>query len=199
MTSSVVSYAQLPTQCKHGYIVKVSNSEAVEDDYYVKFVGENGQDGAGVWEECNKPGRNIEFNAATMPIQMVREANGTFTVNQVSWVNCAVGSNDPPTNPEPSFVGFTINRLIFFRNRLVILSDENIIMSRPGNFFNFWSKTAQTHSVEDPIDLSCSSNYPAIVYDGIQINAGLLLFTKNQQFMLTTDSDVFSPTTAKIN
>ena len=199
MTSSVVSSAQLPTQCKHGYIVKVSNSEAVEDDYYVKFVGENGQDGAGVWEECNKPGRNIEFNAATMPIQMVREANGTFTVNQVSWVNCAVGSNDPPTNPEPSFVGFTINRLIFFRNRLVILSDENIIMSRPGNFFNFWSKTAQTHSVEDPIDLSCSSNYPAIVYDGIQINAGLLLFTKNQQFMLTTDSDILSPETAKIN
>jgi hypothetical protein len=49
------------------------------------------------------------------------------------------------------------------------------------------------------IDLSCSSEYPAIVYDGIQVNSGLVLFTKNQQFMLTTDSDVLSPLTAKIN
>ena len=47
--------------------------------------------------------------------------------------------------------------------------------------------------------ISCSSEYPAIVYDGIQVNTGLVLFTKNQQFMLTTDSDVLSPNTAKIN
>ena len=72
-------------------------------------------------------------------------------------------------------------------------------MSRPGDFFNFWSKTATTFTPQDVIDLSCSSEYPAIVYDGIQINAGLLLFTKNQQFMLTTDSDILSPETAKIN
>ena len=51
----------------------------------------------------------------------------------------------------------------------------------------------------DMIDISTSSEYPAIVYDGIQVNAGLLLFTKNQQFMLTTDSDILSPLTAKIN
>ena len=199
MAGSVKSPADLPAQCKHGYVVKVTNSEATEDDYYVKFFGENNRDGDGVWEECNEPGRNIEFDASTMPIQLVREANGTFTVNHVSWANSAVGSNDPKTNPEPSFVGNTINQLVFFRNRLVMLSDENVIMSRPGDFFNFWSRTAQTASLEDVIDLSCSSSYPAIVYDGIQINAGLLLFTKNQQFMLTTDSDILSPDTAKIN
>ena len=199
MAGSVKSPADLPAQCRHGYVVKVTNSEATEDDYFVKFFGENDRDGDGVWEECNEPGRNIEFKASTMPIQLVREADGTFTVNHVSWVDCAVGSNTPPTNPEPSFVGNTINQLVFFRNRLVMLSDENVIMSRPGNFFNFWSRTAQTASIEDVIDLSCSSNYPAIVYDGIQINAGLLLFTKNQQFMLTTDSDILSPDTAKIN
>ena len=80
-----------------------------------------------------------------------------------------------------------------------MLSDENIIMSRPGNFFNFWAKTATTFSNIDPIDISCSSEYPAIVYDAIQVNAGLLVFTKNQQFMLTTDSDVLNPSTAKLN
>ena len=149
------------------------------------------------WEECAKPGRNIEFDKGTMPIQLVRQANGTFLVSQATWENAEVG--DDLTNPNPSFVGKTVNQLVFFRNRLVFLSDENVIMSRPGEFFNFWSKTATTFTPMDVIDLSCSSEYPAIVYDGIQVNAGLLLFTKNQQFMLTTDSDILSPETAKLN
>lgn len=61
------------------------------------------------------------------------------------------------------------------------------------------AKSAITNSNIDPIDLSCSSTFPAIVYDAIQVNSGLVLFTKNQQFMLTTDSDILNPTTAKMN
>ena len=197
MSSEVKNVDDLPSQCKHGYVVKVANSEADADDYYVKFFGHNNRDGDGVWEECAKPGRNIEFDKGTMPIQLVRQANGTFTLSQSTWENAEVGDN--LTNPNPSFVGNKINQLVFFRNRLVFLSDENVIMSRPGEFFNFWSKTATTFTPQDVIDLSCSSEYPAIVYDGIQVNAGLLLFTKNQQFMLTTDSDILSPETAKLN
>ena len=211
MSTEVKNVDDLPDQCKHGYVVKVANSEADEDDCYLKFFGklkdggdENNDadylDGAGVWEECAKPGDNIEFNKGTMPIQLVREANGTFTVSQVNYDKAEVGTTVVGgTNPRPSFVGHTINQLVFFRNRLVFLSDENVIMSRPGDFFNFWCKTATTFTPQDVIDLSTSSEYPAIVYDGIQINAGLLLFTKNQQFMLTTDSDVLSPETAKLN
>ena len=221
-THSVKDVADLPNQCKHGYVVKVTNSDADEDDYYVKFIGNNDRDGEGVWEECPQPGRMTSFDAATMPIQLVRQANGTFKVEQVSWDSVGVGSEI--TAPKPSFVsgygveGTTeddvdaadyktldtnrkkfINKMLFFRNRLVMLSDENVIMSRPGDFFNFWPKSAITFTASDHVDLSCSSEYPAIVYDGIQVNTGLLLFTKNQQFMLTTDSDVLSPNTAKIN
>ncbi len=198
MSNQVDNVDDLPSQCKHGYVVKVANSEADADDYYVKFNGHNDRDGDGVWEECAKPGRKIEFDKGTMPIQLVREANGTFTLSQATWENAEVGDEEL-TNPNPSFVGGTVNQLVFFRNRLVFLSDENVIMSRPGEFFNFWSKTATTFTPQDVIDLSCSSEYPAIVYDGIQVNAGLLLFTKNQQFMLTTDSDILSPETAKLN
>jgi len=201
LTSSIDDIAELPKQCKHGYVVKVANSEAEEDDYYVKFFGNYGRDGDGIWEECAKPGTEIAYDPATMPIQLIREANGTFTVKQVTWENALVGDTaaDGGTNPRGSFVGQTINKMLFFRNRLVMLSDENVVMSQPGEFFNFWSKSAITHTATDMIDLSCSSEYPAIVYDGLQVNAGLVLFTKNQQFMLTTDSDVLSPITAKIN
>ena len=197
LSSSVKDVGDLPNQCKHGYTVKVANSEADEDDYYVKFFGNNNRDGEGVWEECPKPGVKIALDQATLPVQLVRQADGTFKVSQVVWEDRLVG--DTTTSPEPSFIGKTINKMLFFRNRLVMLSDENVIMSRPGDFYNFWPKSAITYTASDNIDISCSSEYPAIVYDGIQVNSGLILFTKNQQFMLTTDSDVLSPLTAKIN
>ena len=197
LAGSVEDVGDLPNQCKHGYVVKVANSEAEEDDYYVKFIGENDRDGDGVWEECPEPGVKTTLDAATLPVQLVRQADGTFKVSQVAWDNRLVG--DTTTVPEPSFIGKTVNKMLFFRNRLVLLSDENVIMSRPGDFYNFWPKSAITYTASDNIDISCSSEYPAIVYDGLQVNSGLVLFTKNQQFMLTTDSDVLSPLTAKIN
>ena len=144
-----------------------------------------------------------------MPIQIVRQdtvtadasgtthADGWFKIQQVTWEDCLVGSEI--TVPNPSFIGKTINKMLFFRNRMVMLSDENVNMSQPGEFFNFWPKSAITHTATDNIDVSCSSEFPAIVYDGIQVNSGLVLLTKNQQFMLTTDSDILSPLTVKIN
>ena len=201
VSGSVLTVDDLPRQCKNGMVVQVRNSAEEEDDFFVKFVGNNGRDGNGVWEEVAKPGTEIEFDVGTMPLQLIRSNATTFTISTVNWEDANVGDTDANvgTNPRPSFVGQTINKMVFFRNRLVMLSDANIIMSRPGNFFNFWAKTATTISNLDPIDISCSSTYPAIVYDAIQVNAGLVVFTKNQQFMLTTDSDILSPRTAKIN
>ena len=203
LTGSVKDVAELPKQCKHGYVVKVSNSDSEEDDYYVKFLGHNNRDGDGVWEECVKPGQKIELDSTSMPVQLVRQNDNTFKISTITWEDRLVGDWDATeevgTVPEPSFIGQTINKMLFFRNRLVILSDENVIMSRPGSFYDFWPKSAIAFTATDNIDISCSSEYPAIVYDGLQVNSGLILFTENQQFMLTTDSDVLSPLTAKIN
>ncbi len=197
ITNECNDITDLPTQCKHGYVVKVKNSIATEDDYFVRFDGEHDRDGPGTWTECPDPGRKITIDQGTMPIQIVRQANGSFAVDQIVWDSCTCGNTG--TVPEPSFVGQKINKMIFFRNRMVMLSDENVIMSRPGDFYNFWPRSAITYTATDVIDLSCSSEKPAIVWDGIQVNSGLVLFTKTQQFMLTTDSDVLSPQTAKIN
>ena len=202
VSGSVPTVEDLPRQCKHGMVIRVANSESTDnDDYYVKFFGDNDRDGEGVWEECAMPGTQIEYDKTTMPVQLVRTNSTTFTLSQVDYEQCNAGDTTATTgtNPRATFVGKTINKMVFFRNRLVMLSDENVIMSRPGNFFNFWAKTAQTFANIDVIDIQVSSTYPAIVFDAIQVNAGLLVFTKNQQFMLTTDSDVLSPATAKIN
>ncbi len=202
VSGSVENVDDLPQQCKHGFVIKIANTETEDDDYYVKFFGNNDRDGNGVWEECAKPGTLIEIDGSTMPVQLTRNAStNTFDLDYVDWEDATVGDTDPivGTNPEPSFIGNNISKILFFRNRLCLLSNENVILSRPGNFFNFWAKTATTFTIEDVIDVSCSSTNPAVIYDGLQVNAGLLLFTNNQQFLLTTDSDILAPNTAKVN
>ena len=216
VTSKVNDIGDLPSQCSHGMVVEVVNSAADEDNHFVKFFGNGGRDGEGTWEECAKPGRTIRLKRSTMPVVLIRTADGNFRLTELDGSAYTVQTNDGPvtanapqwddalvgdevTNPEPSFIGTAINKLIFFRNRFGILADENIVMSRPGDFTNFFNKSAIQFVAADPIDISASSGYPAILYDGVQTNTGLVLFSSNQQFMLTTDSDVFSPITAKIN
>ena len=194
--NSAEDISKIPTTCRDGYIVKIANSGEEADDYYLKFIGDNG-DGTGVWEETIAPSTQFQFNASTMPHQLVRQSDGNFTLTTSSWDNRLVG--DTETNPDPSFVGKTINKVIFFRNRLGFLSDENVILSRAGDFFNFWAKTATTIVPIDPIDISCSSQQPAILYEAVEMSPGLILFAENQQFILTTDNDAFTATTAKIN
>ena len=212
VAGKVNDVGDLPSQCKHGMVVEVINSVAEEDNHYVKFFGNNDKDGEGTWEECAKPGRTIRLKRSKMPVLLIRTADSNFRLTELDgstytisgttysvpqWDDALVG--DDVTNPEPSFIGKNINKMLFFRNRFAILADENIVMSRPGDFTNFFAKSAIQLIASDPIDIAASSEYPAILFDGIQTNTGLVLFSKNQQFMLTTDSDVFSPTTAKIN
>ena len=201
--SSVNDVSNLTNQCKHGYIVKVNNSlRAEEDDYYLRFEGQNDKDGAGSWIECAKP--NIAKELTNMPLVIQRTAFNTntqvatFTVRQFDYQVRRVG--DDTTNPMPSFVGSRINKVLFFRNRLALLSGENVITSRPGTLGlpDFFVETALTVSSADPIDISAASMFPSELFDGIEMNTGLVVFSTNQQFLLASDDTVLNPDTAKL-
>ena len=206
MQSSVNDVTRLPNQCKHGYIVKISNSRmAEEDDYYVRFDGENNRDGSGSWSECAKPGIPKTLTNMPLVIQRTSLANGgtssevaTFTIKQFTYADRLIG--DELTNPLPSFVNKRINKVLFFRNRLAFLSGENVITSRPGTIGtpDFFSESALTISSSDPIDISAASTFPSELFDGIAINTGLIVFSTNQQFLLSSDDTVLNPDTAKL-
>ena len=194
---SVNDVTLLPNQCRHGYIVKVQNARmSDEDDYYLRFTGENNLDGAGSWSECAKPG--ITKTLTNMPLVIQRTATTTFTVKQFTYEDRRVG--DENTNPMPTFVGKRINKVLFFRNRLALLAGENVILSRPGTLGtpDFFIESALTVSASDPIDISAASMFPSDIFDGIEINAGLLVFSTNHQFLLSTDDTVLNPDTAKL-
>ena len=206
MGSSVNDVTLLPKQCKHGYIVKVANARiSEEDDYYLRFEGLNDQDGTGSWSECAKPGIAKSLTNMPLVIQRTALANGgtssevaTFTIKQFTYADREVG--DDTTNPFPSFKDKRINKVLFFRNRLAFLAGENVILSRPGTLGtpDFFAETALTVSANDPIDISCSSTFPSELFDGIDINSGLVVFSTNQQFLLSSDDTVLNPDTAKL-
>jgi hypothetical protein len=194
----VNSIAELPYQCKDGFIVKVVNSNVAEDDYYLRFEGIDG-DGPGTWVECAKPGINKRLDRSTMPIVIRRKESPTgaifFTVEEYEYPDREVGDDEY----DPSFIGEKINKVIHFRNRLGFLADSNVVLSRPGDIGNFFINTALTVSGTDPIDISSSSQYPGKLYDAIEINTGLLVFGEKQQFLLATDSDILNPETARLS
>jgi len=198
ITNTANDISELPTQCRHGYIVKINNSnESEEDDYYLRFEGDGGTDGKGTWVECPEPGINSRFTYDCMPLSIQRTDANTFTVDRIDWAERIVG--DDTTNPYPSFIDQTISKILFWRNRLVILSGENVICSQSGDFYNFWNTTALAVSPKDRIDIACSSSFPSKLVDGIQINNGLLVFSTDQQFLLTTDDSILTPETAKLS
>ena len=206
---AVPTVADLPISCEDGFTFKVANLEnAVGDDYYVKFnVDGSGTSGAGIWEETVAPGSQLYLDPDTMPHVIIRESNGTFTfrsLNQAAagsttnyWIERKVG--DDTSNPFPTFVGNPITGISFFRNRLVLFSGESVICSQPGGFFNLFAVSAITATDGDAIDLSCGSQKPVDLKYAISTTSGLLLFSEFAQFLLSTDADVFGPSTAKIN
>lgn len=220
-TDQVNNVERLPYQCHNGYLVKVVNSSSEEDDYYVVFEGRAAQDGEGVWQETvgwlreenggtvTYTGINTSFDEDTMPHVIIATALNTFTVapcdgttggvNAIRYSDRVVG--DDGTNPTPSFIGASVNNMLLFRNRLAFLSNENVVFTSPGGFrpIDFWSTSAITSLATDPIDISASSKQPALLWDGVEVNNGLILFAENQQYLMTTDSDLLTQETTKLN
>ncbi len=171
--------------------------------------------GEGVWEECAEPGITTTFDNTTMPIQLKRANPGTYTTinngggttnytngffrfSYPDWGKRDVG--DDLTNSEPSFVGHPIQKMIFFRNRICLLSAENVILSRVNDFYNFWVKTAMAISNADPIDLQSSSTYPTKLFDAVENAGGLVIFSASEQFLLSSGAEaLLTPETAKIS
>lgn len=159
------------------------------DSYYVRW------DGA-VWRETIKPGLPTNINGGTMPHQLVRNSDGTFTFQQVSWEPRIVGNDK--RNPIPSFVGRYINDVFFHRNRLGFCADENVVFSRAGEFFNFFVETATNILDSDPIDVSVNHTKVSIIRHAVPFNTSLMLFSDQVQFQLSA-RDLLTPKTVNIN
>ncbi|RVB05690.1 hypothetical protein [Mesorhizobium sp. M7A.F.Ca.CA.004.02.1.1] len=197
--TTVQDFTDLPAFCEEGMAINVTGSVGTEyDDYFVRFGKQSPSDPIstpGVWREIAKPGMSVAFDASTMPHVLVREANGTFTFRKSVWDQRKAG--DENTCPSPSFVGKTINDVFFFKNRLGFLSEENVVMSRHGSYFNYWRATATALLDDDPIDVGAVESGVSILRSALSYADMLVMFADQMQFTLK-GNEMLTPKTASI-
>ena len=195
-SDQVENVTKLPDQSIQNRTVKIINTNSTGDTYYAKFIPESGTSGPGFWEECLGFGMSNGLNTTTMPHELVNTSLNTFVFQPVSYTARLVG--DDTTNSHPTFVDNKIQQAFFHNNRLGFLTSDNVSMSQTGEFFNFYHISALTQTDADPIDINCSSIKPAVLHAVVPTAQGLTLFSKSQQFIMFSDEQVLTPTTAII-
>ena len=211
--NTVQQFTDLPNVSPNGYVVEVVGDESTSfDNYYVKFKTNNGNNfEEGQWEETVEAGIPFKFNYDKMPHVLIRQADGnfrfarvdgdTYTISSVDytlpkWGERTVG--DEESAPNPSFIDAPINNVLFFRTRLGFLADDNVILSRVSEFFNFFPETVITVVDSDPIDVSASHTKVAILKHAVTMGEQLILFSDQTQFVLASSSDSLTPVTANV-
>jgi hypothetical protein len=194
----VQRFTDLPVIAPRDFTVEVVGEPSSNfDNYFVKFQPSDAANtfAVGVWIETVKPDINWELDPATMPFALIRQADGSFNFEQLAWGKRMVG--DQNSAPDPSFVNGTISDIFFFKNRLGLLSDENVIFSRAGKFFDFFPETVTTILDSDPIDVAASSTKVSILRHAVPFDEDLLLFSDQTQFVLK-GGDILSSKTVSI-
>ena len=176
------NFTSLPNQCVDGFhLAVIGDNQKKEDNFYVEFDGDTGQ---GVWKETVAAGIQNKFDLTTMPHILTQNDDLSFSFKQAEWDDRKAGDDD--TNPFPSFVDSTISDVFFHRNRLGMLSGENVIFSEASTYFNFFRTTVRSLLDSAPIDVAVSQNEVSDLEAAVPTQDNLMLFSNLTQFNLST-------------
>lgn len=190
------SLSLLPEEGYAGFIIRIENdADDTGDEYYVKFVptNENITTGftSGYWTETVAPGIEYKLDRTTMPHVIVSEGSNVFTFKPLDWDEMIAGAAD--TNPQPSFVDNAIRGLLFYQNRLALLTGESVVFSETGNYFNFFRTTVLQQLDSDPIDVALTSSDISLLNYGVVNSEKLIMFSNNAQFAITHGTTSLTP------
>ena len=204
----VQAFTELPTVAPTGYQVTIEGDPGNSfDDYHVSFLPKSGTFGEGTWSETVRPGDKYKIDKDLMPHLLIRLPNGTFyfgpangttqnTIEIPTWGERISG--DTTTAPNPSFIGYPINDIFIYKNRLGFLADENVILSRVRSFFDFFPETVTAVLDTDPIDVVASNNRVSVLKYAVPYQDELILFSSQYQFRFNAAETVLTPATAQI-
>lgn len=186
----VQTFQDLPESAPEGQTYKIQATvENGFSGYYVRRT-------QGTWIEVTRPGAANAIDATTMPWALVRLGDGTFEFSPFSWAPRRVG--DETSNPGPSFLGRTLNDIFFMDNRLGITVDENAVMSRAGDFGNFWRMSAIDLFDDDVVDVATTETKVTKLLHAVPLAGSLMLFADQVQFRFDK-GQFLTPTSGSIS
>lgn len=188
----VQTFQDLPTGSAEGATYKIqSTADSNFVGYYVRRT-------QGTWAEVTSNDANNTIDEKTMPWALVRQPDGVFEVAPFSWGPRRAG--DAATNPGPSFLGRTIKDVLFVENRLGFLCDENIVLSRAGDFGMFWRMTVTQQLDDDFIDIQASEAKVTKMLHALPMLGSILLFSDQTQFRMEKGNNgAFTPTNCSLS
>ncbi len=192
MGDVVTNREYLPVSAPDNYPIRVGGN--INDDaygYWAKFS----QADLG-WIECPDPYEDNEFDHATMPHFLVREADNSFTFRQGEYLPRIAGDAD--TIPTPDFVDNKITSLVFHRNRFGIVSGETVFFSQAGKYFTFWPDFATQSLDSDAFGLTVSSETVNNLQHAIGFRKSLFLTSNKAQFEVS-GAQLLTPATASVD
>ena len=205
--NSVQNFSDLPEEGINGQVVEVKGDASNNfDNYWVKWV-----DSTSVWEETIAPSITYKFDYDTMPHLLIRTADGNFRLTQADGSSYTVSSTsytvpqwgerqvgDLNSAPNPSFVDTKIKDIFFHSNRLGLLADENIILSRSSEYFEFFAETVTDVLDTEVIDINVAHTKVSKLKNAIPFNSDLLLFSDQTQFLLSGGTSL-TPANVAVN
>ncbi len=208
VADTVQNFVDLPSPAIDNMVVQITGDATNNfDDYYVQY------DSAGdVWQESVAPSTKTTLDNTTMPHVLIRTADGNFRFSQVDGSTYTISGTDYDvplwglricgdidSSPNPSFVGRKINDMFFHKNRLGFVADENVVMSRSGEYFAFFNETVTTVLASDVIDVASTHNKVSILRSAISFDEQILLFSDQTQFILAGAGGTITPENVSIN
>lgn len=190
LAGEVQTLQDLPTTPAVGDVYKViGTNDSNFQSYYVVWNGS-------VWNETVLPGLRNLIDAETMPHALVRQADGTFVFGPFAWQPRRVGDYD--SNPNPTFVGRSIRDMFFYRNRFGVTVDENVVLSRAGDFGNFYRLTVVDYLPDEVVDVAASETSVTKMEFAVPFQGSLMMFSDQTQFKLT-HNEVLSGATVSLD
>ena len=204
------------TEADVGTISIVGTDRDNFTNYYIKWNEDH-------WTETFSPGMDIQIDPLTMPAKLIQVSDDVFEFGFVD----TFGSGDAPaaytaqedidafvarwssgwekrlkgdedSAPVPSFVNSKISNMFFFKNRLGFTSEDNVILSESGFYYNFFPTTAMEIIDSDPIDAGVDSDTIAIIRNVNTTAGALTLWSDDAQFLLA-GGEILSPATTRIS
>jgi hypothetical protein len=192
--SNDITAAELVTP-RHwdGKIVKVVPKQANSLAFYLKAEstsGQTGQFGEVIWRETAGIAVTLSWVFAIGAI-----VGGTFYIASNSAdLSTMTGltvpgieptsSGDLDSSPIPEFFDRTITHMRMFQDRLMIIGGSTVFLSKSGDYFNFFRKSALAVSNDDPIEVFAQGTEDDVITTGVQHDRNVILCGKRYQYIV---------------
>jgi hypothetical protein len=198
--------ASLPTVAPDSLIVRIGRIDKSLGDFYMKFdhttpVSDYLTPRTGRWNECAAPGLHDggSLVTTTMPRLIRLYSNKVYigtgpeiksqvladtgdTLVDINWGSRTIGDAD--SNGDPLFVGKTIKWMGTFQDRLVIVSDNAVTMSRISDYLELYLSTVVSILDDDAVNMSSTFNEKDVLTGASLHDRNLLVLGTKTHYMI---------------